>query len=157
MTGVQTCALPISKDKLWLELGSSGQIPLGNALYYVQYTKREVGFGFDLKLLDFQVGYYPGTMRPATYSSKVEFEGRTQTISMNEPLYHKGYAFYQSSYESDTDGTPKYSILSVNLDPGRSTKYLGSLMTVLGIISMFYFKPVYSGKNRWLKKKETEA
>ena len=82
-------SLDQSKDKLWLELGSSGQIPLGNALYYVQYTKREVGFGFDLKLLDFQVGYYPGTMRPATYSSKVEFEGRTQTISMNEPLYHK--------------------------------------------------------------------
>mgnify|MGYP003348934206 FL=1 len=93
-----------------------------------------------------------GTTRPKTYASDVEFEGQKFTISMNEPLHHKGYTFYQASYEADLDGTPKYSVLSVNLDPGRRIKYLGSLMTVLGIVSMFYFKPVYSGRSKWLKR-----
>jgi hypothetical protein len=145
-------AAPASANNLWLELGSSGQVPLGDALYYVQYAKREVGFGFDLKLTDFHIGYYEGTNKPMTYSSDVEFEGHKQTISMNEPLHHNGYTFYQSSYESDENGEPKFSVFSVNYDPGRWVKYLGSLMTVLGIVSMFYFKPVYSGKSKWLKK-----
>lgn len=145
-------------EHLWLELGSSGQVPVGDALYYVQYTKREVNFGFELKLKDFHIGYYEGTSKPSTYSSDVEFEGRAQTISMNEPLHHNGYTFYQSSYESDPEGNPRYSVLSVNLDPGRRIKYLGSLMIVLGIISMFYFKPVYSGRSKWLaSKKESKA
>jgi hypothetical protein len=143
----------LGSQSLWLELGTSGQIPMGDALYYVQYMKREVDFGFDLKLLDFHVGFYEGTSRPMSYQSDVEFQGKTQTISMNEPLHHNGYTFYQSSYEADQEGKPKYSVLSVNLDPGRKVKYLGSLMTVLGIISMFYFKPMYSGRSKWLTKK----
>jgi hypothetical protein len=146
--------LGFGKENLWLELGSSGQLPLGDALYYLQYTKREVDFGFELKLNDFHIGYDEGTTKPSSYASDVEFGGQKQTISMNEPLHHNGYTFYQSSYESDPDGTPKYSVLSVNLDPGRWVKYLGSLMIVLGIISMFYFKPIYSGRSKWLSKKE---
>lgn len=148
--------LGFGKENLWLELGTSGQVPLGDALYYVQYTKREVDFGFELKLRDFHIGYDEGTNKPASYASDVEFDGTKQTISMNEPLHHNGYTFYQSSYESDADGTPKYSVLSVNLDPGRRIKYLGSLMIVFGIISMFYFKPVYSGRSKWLASKEAK-
>jgi cytochrome c biogenesis protein ResB len=142
--------LQLGKENLWLELGSSGQVPMNDALYYVQYTKRAVDFGFDLKLTEFHIGYYEGTEKPMTYASDVEFQGKKQTISMNEPLHHNGYTFYQSSYETDQSGEPKFSVLSVNLDPGRRIKYLGSLMIVLGIISMFYFKPIYSGRSKWL-------
>ncbi|HEY8279924.1 MAG TPA: cytochrome c biogenesis protein ResB [Bdellovibrionota bacterium] len=142
------------KQKLWLELGSAGQVPMGDALYYVQYAQRQVDFGFDLKLKNFQVGFYEGTNKAMSYSSEVEYGAQAQTISMNEPLHHMGYTFYQSSYQADPDGTPRFSVFSVNLDPGRWVKYLGSLMTVLGIVSMFYFRPIYSGKSRWLKKKE---
>jgi hypothetical protein len=151
---VEVVELGFGKENLWLELGSSGQIPLGDALYYVQYTKKEVDFGFELKLHEFHIGYDEGTNKPASYASDVEFEGSKQTISMNEPLHHNGYTFYQSSYESDASGKPKFSVLSVNLDPGRRIKYLGSLMIVFGIISMFYFKPVYSGRSKWLGSKE---
>jgi hypothetical protein len=40
---------------------------------------------------------------------------------------------YQSSYELNP-GQPPASIFSVNQDPGRSIKYTGSLILVLGII-----------------------
>jgi hypothetical protein len=139
---------------LWLELGSAGQIPVGDSLYYIQYTKKQVELDFEVKLKDFKIGYYEGTTRPKTYSSEVEVQGAAHTIAMNEPLLHGGYRFYQASYEADENGVPQYSVLSVNLDPGRSAKYFGCFMMVLGIVSMFYFKPIYSGKHKLLKKQE---
>ncbi len=139
---------------LWLELGGAGQLPAGDVLYYIQYTKKQIDFGFDVKLKDFKIGYYEGTQRPMTYESEVEVVGANHLISMNAPLMYGGYRFYQASYEADENGKPVYSVLSVNLDPGRKAKYFGCLMMVLGIVSMFYFKPIYSGKHKLLKKSE---
>ena len=84
-------------------------------------------------------------MRAASYESDVKVikegvEGKKTTISMNEPLKYNGFTFYQSSFQQDEMGRPTMSILSVNHDPGRPWKYLGSLLIVLGIIHLFYFK-----------------
>lgn len=153
--GYQVVEVELGGQKLWLELGASGQISSGDSLYYVQYTRRQVDLGFELKLKNFEVGYYEGTKRAKSYSSEVEVEGKTHVISMNEPLHHGGFTFYQASYETDDDGKPVMSVLSVNYDPGRAVKYLGSLMIVLGIISMFYFRPKYSGSHKLLKKESS--
>ncbi|MCB0379326.1 MAG: cytochrome c biogenesis protein ResB, partial [Bdellovibrionales bacterium] len=101
--------------------------------------------GFQLKLEDFRVGRYQGTRRAASYESDVSIvdkdapEGKI-TISMNEPLKYKGFTFYQSSFQEDEMGRPTVSILSVNRDPGRPWKYVGSLLLVFGIIHLFWFK-----------------
>lgn len=58
---------------------------------------------------------------------------------MNEPLKHSGFTLYQTSYEPG-DPRPITSILSVNRDPGRGAKYLGSLLIVLGAIWLFAMK-----------------
>jgi hypothetical protein len=155
--GYQVVEVELAGQKLWLELGASGQVSAGSALYYVQFVRRQVDLGFDLKLDRFHVGYYEGTNRPKSYSSEVTVEGKPYTISMNEPLHHGGFTIYQSSYEMDPDGKPRLSVFSVNHDPGRGVKYLGSLMTVMGILSMFYFKPKYSGSNKLLRKKESQS
>lgn len=140
-------------EKLWLELGASGQIARGDSLYYLQYTKKEIDIGFELLLKKFVIGYYQGTTRPQSYSSLVQAGGGVDTeISMNHPLKQNDFTIYQSSYETDESGNPRYSVLSVNQDPGRWIKYSGALMIVLGIISMFYFKPKYSGDHKMLKK-----
>ena len=88
---------------------------------------------------------YQGTMRAASYESDVQVKqngvsGEKTTISMNEPLKYNGFTFYQSSFQQDDFGRPTMSILSVNRDPGRPWKYLGSLLIVLGAIHLFYFK-----------------
>jgi hypothetical protein len=140
--------------KLWLELGASGQITSGDSLYYMQFTRRQVDLKFEVELNRFEVGYYEGTNRPKSYSSLVTVEGKQHLISMNEPLKHGGYTFYQASYEMDDVGQPRLSVLSVNYDPGRFTKYFGSLMLCLGIVSMFYFRPIYSGNNSWLLRRK---
>lgn len=143
----------LNGERVWVELGSAAQVSAGNSLYYVQYTKKSVDIGFPLKLEKFKIGYYEGTSRPKSYSSLVSAGSIHQEISMNEPLKMNGFTFYQASYDMDQAGNPVASIFSVNYDPGRWIKYLGSLMIVLGILSMFYFKPIYSGKNKVLAKK----
>ena len=59
---------------------------------------------------------------------------------MNQPLKYNGYTFYQASFQENEKGEATASILSVNRDPGRWVKYLGSFLIVLGTIIMFYFK-----------------
>jgi cytochrome c biogenesis protein ResB len=59
---------------------------------------------------------------------------------MNEPLKHGGYTLYQASFQQGPTGEPIASILSVNYDPGRWIKYLGSLIICLGVIWLFYQK-----------------
>lgn len=108
--------------------------------YLLTWANRRIDLGFDLKLDHFDVTRYQGTMRAMAYKSIVETpEGATQEISMNEPLKYKGLTIYQSSFQEE-NGKPVASIFSVNHDPGRFWKYLGSLVMTVGIILLFYFK-----------------
>jgi hypothetical protein len=65
---------------------------------------------------------------------------------MNEPLEHHGFTVYQSSYEELPNG--KYaSVFSINRDPGRALKYLGSLILCFGIIAFTVMR------SRWYLKR----
>jgi energy-coupling factor transporter transmembrane protein EcfT len=153
----QAIEVELGREKIWLELGAYGQISAGDSIYYVQFTRKQADLGFDVKLDKFNIAFYEGTSKPKEFMSQVEVAGQKHQISMNHPLHHGGFTFYQASYDTDPDGTPRTSVLSVNYDPGRTTKYAGSLMIVLGIISMFYFKPIYSGNRKILMRKEDEV
>ncbi len=74
------------------------------------------------------------------YESEVQYDEQKALISMNEPLKYKGFYIYQASFEQSPTGAATASILSVNRDPGRIWKYLGSLVMCLGIVMLFYFK-----------------
>ena len=129
-----------------LGLNSNLRLYDDNEVYFVGYGNRRVNLNFGLTLKQFHVGRYQGTMRAASYESLVEVpsvEGgppREVLISMNEPLKHQGLTFYQSSFEQDETGEPTHSIFSVNHDPGRWWKYLGSTLVTLGTFLLFYRK-----------------
>jgi hypothetical protein len=135
----------------WLGLGDQAPIVAKGRLLRVQYTTRRVILPFALRLEHFQVGHDPGSQNPSSYSSLVNVVGAKSTdkpvlIQMNEPLKWGGYIFYQASYEPGMP-RPVTSILSVNYDPGRWMKYVGSLLIVFGSILLFAAK-----KMRGLKK-----
>ncbi|MFN7454612.1 MAG: cytochrome c biogenesis protein ResB [Pseudobdellovibrionaceae bacterium] len=122
----------------WVQLNDVIKFFTNQGVYFVSYASKRVDIGFDLKLDKFEVGRYQGTMRAASYSSLVSEKDGTQTlISMNEPLKRNGLTFYQASFTEASDGSPNASILSVNYDPGRWVKYLGSLILSLGVVWMF--------------------
>lgn len=123
----------------WLQLDDVLKLFTEKAVYVITYGHRRIDIGFDVRLKEFQIGRYPGTMRAAAYESRVEVPGLGEsTISMNEPLKHRGLTLYQASFQDGPDGTPVASVLSVNYDPGRWLKYLGSLIISIGVIVLFY-------------------
>ncbi|PIS09739.1 MAG: cytochrome c biogenesis protein [Bdellovibrio sp. CG10_big_fil_rev_8_21_14_0_10_47_8] len=140
-TPLTTSAVKISFQgkSHWIQLNDVLKLFTDNAVYLVTYGNRRLDLGFDLSLKKFEVGRYQGTMRASSYQSVVATPDGVETlISMNEPLKHQGYTFYQASFQDGPTGEPTASILSVNKDPGRPLKYLGSLILSLGIIWLFY-------------------
>lgn len=92
---------------------------------------------FTISLKDFVLERYPGSNSPSSFESLVTLSDQEKGVKkdfrifMNNVLKHRGYRFYQSSYDTDERGT----ILSVNNDPwGTIFTYLGYFFLFLGII-----------------------
>jgi hypothetical protein len=137
-----------SLDQDWKTLA----FPNG-ALYKIAYDVDRKPLGFDLKLDDFQRGFDPGTEQASRFMSKVRLTDATEgiknqahTIWMNNPLTHRGYTFYQSSYirvqdpRTGRETGQVQSVLQVGSNPGRTTIYSGCLLIILGAFLQFYMR-----------------
>lgn len=121
--------------------------------YRIAYDAERKPLGFELKMVDFQRGFDPGTEKASKFSSDVMLTDKAAGIrdqpvhiSMNEPLTHKGYTFYQSSFIREQDPRSMretgrvQSVLQVGLNPGRRVMYAGCLLVVLGAFVQFYMR-----------------
>ncbi len=133
----------------WIGSNSIARLYGDSEMYIVAYGNRRIPLNFKMTLKNFDVGRYQGTMRASSYESVVSVPGLGNDIkiSMNEPLHHAGFTFYQASFQEDETGKPVASIFSVNYDPGRWVKYLGSLLIVFGSIHLFYRRWKAARKN----------
>jgi len=117
--------------------------------YRMWIGPEETVLPFSLKLNDFVLTRYPGSNSPSSYESLVTLTDNEQGVNkdykifMNNVLKHRGYRFYQSSYDQDEKGT----VLSVNHDvTGTTLTYLGYFLLFLGIlISIFNPKSYFYG------------
>ena len=92
---------------------------------------------FKLTLSSFNIDYHEGTRAAADYESVFEVvdgkEVSSGRVSMNNIYTHRGYRFYQSSYDNDQRG----SILAMNADPwGIPVTYLGYALLFFSLIYM---------------------
>ncbi|MFP5519218.1 MAG: cytochrome c biogenesis protein ResB [Bdellovibrionia bacterium] len=141
-TPLSTAAVKVVYDgkEHWLLMNDMVKFFSDNAVYLVTYANRRIDLGFKVDLKKFEITRYQGTMRAMAYESVVSVPEISEAkISMNEPLKYKGLTFYQASFQEE-NGAPIASVLSVNNDPGRFWKYLGSLIMSIGIVLLFYFK-----------------
>lgn len=128
---------------LHLAQNSRRELEISGTVFHFMYGEKSMPAGFKLTLRDFVVTQYPGTDDPATFASDVTLKDDSRglvkeaNISMNKPLVHRGFHIYQSGY-SQPEGQPEISIFSVGKDPGVPAKYLGAIVMVSGIITMFY-------------------
>jgi cytochrome c-type biogenesis protein CcsB len=103
---------------------------------------------FSLRLREFIMRKYPGSMSPSSYESdvtlidKVNLVQEDHKIYMNHVLDYGGYLFFQSSYDRDEKGT----ILSVNHDPGKWPTYLGYALLVIGMFLNLFNPKSHFGK-----------
>ena len=98
---------------------------------YIDTNYEERNLPFAVSLNDFQLIYYPGTTNPMDFVSHIEIHEtpkNSQLSTLNSQLSMKkiqknhNYRFYQSSYDSDRQG----SVLSIYHDPyGITITYIG--------------------------------
>ena len=127
--------------------------PSPSGAYEIAYDTDRKDLGFELKLDDFEVGFDPGTEKASSFASQVRLTDEAMgikdkpiTISMNEPLTHRGWTFYQSSYErvegpADGGRVGQFkSVFQVGSDAGRGIKMLGCVLIVAGAFVQFYMR-----------------
>lgn len=118
------------------------KISHGGLDMYFSFGSKRLELPFALKLNDFIAEKFPGTEKVyKSYKSKVEIvEGNSSTpydIYMNHVLDHKGYRFFQASFDPDEKGT----ILSVNHDFwGTYITYAGYMLLYLGMMLILFTK-----------------
>ena len=121
------------------------KVSLAGLDFYLQFGSLAVELPFAIQLNDFIAEKYPGTEKSyASFMSKVRVEDTDPfeyDIYMNHVLDHKGYRFFQASFNPDEKGT----ILSVNHDWwGTNITYLGYILLYLSMIGIFFI-----GKTRF--------
>ncbi|HXK12548.1 MAG TPA: cytochrome c biogenesis protein ResB [Vicinamibacteria bacterium] len=136
----------------WVPWGESVRVAYLDQTASLAYRSPEAELPFKVTLLKFNNEPYPGSRMASTFESKVRVEdpeeGTFETlISMNHPLHHRGYIFFQSSF---VEGRPMMSIFSVARAPGLPLVYLGTTLIGVGIVWMFYVKP-------WLARRQAAA
>ncbi|MCD4757077.1 MAG: cytochrome c biogenesis protein CcsA [Arcobacteraceae bacterium] len=137
------------EEKVEKLVGQRGNVGLvrdlqfkNNVRVIVTYGSKPLTVPFAIRLNDFQLDRYPGSMSPSSYASEVtlidvendvKFDYR---IFMNSTLKYGGFQFFQSSYDPDETGT----VLSVNNDPGTIPTYLGYFLLALGLLMNMFDK-----------------
>jgi cytochrome c-type biogenesis protein CcsB len=122
--------------------GEPGMLNLDGVNVSVAYGSKEIAVPFQIKLKDFQLDRYPGSMSPASYASEVELMDKEKGVDMpyriymNHILDYRNFRFFQSSYDRDERGT----ILSVNHDPGTLPTYIGYFLLALGMFWALFSK-----------------
>jgi hypothetical protein len=145
--------------EIWLSRSESLEPPpprtvaFRDSVYQLGYDVDRKPLGFEIKLDDFDTGFEPGTEQSTHFESKVRLtdpsEGikdQPHLISMNHPLDHRGYTFYQSNYIRVRDPDTRQltgefqSVFQVASNPGRPIIYSGCVLVVLGTFLQFYMR-----------------
>jgi len=119
------------------------QVKIGGLDFAFKYGSKVLELPFSIKLNDFIADRYPGTQNSySSFASEVtlidEQEGSFDyRIYMNNILDHRGYRFFQASFDPDEKGT----ILSVNHDTlGTGLTYLGYFLLYFGLLAIIFAK-----------------
>lgn len=143
--------------------GEIEEFEVGGLEMALQYGPKLLKLPFEIKLNDFIAEKYPGTEKAySSYESKVtvidEEKGDFDYhIYMNHVLDHRGYRFFQASFDRDEKGT----VLSVNHDRwGTYITYAGYMLLYFGLMAILFvkntrFDDIRSRLNK-LKKKKAE-
>ena len=119
------------------------QIEIGGLEFNFKYGSKLLELPFEVKLNDFIAERYPGTEKSySSFESKVTVLDSEQDdfdfhIYMNNILNHRGYKFFQASFDPDEKGT----VLSVNHDYwGTWFTYFGYYLLYFGLMAILLSK-----------------
>jgi len=136
-----------NEEKIVKMLGGQGFTPkpttveLGGLELHFTYGSKLIELPFSITLNEFIAEKYPGTETAyKSFMSKVTVNDPDNTsfdydIFMNNILDHKGYRFFQASFDPDEKGT----ILSVNHDFwGTWITYIGYILLYISLMAIWF-------------------
>jgi cytochrome c-type biogenesis protein CcsB len=145
-TGLDAVKLEVELDGMKSELfvqghanleGEMTAVQMGGTRIACRFGSKNIHLPFVLRLEEFRIDRYPGSNSPSSFESDVVLIDVERNINelhniyMNNVLKHRGYRFYQSSYDQDEKGT----ILSVKRDfVGTFITYAGYLLLIVGML-----------------------
>ena len=124
------------------KIGEPQVIKVGKLEFTLAYGSKTYNLPFGIKLNDFIAKKYPGTEKSfSAFESDVTVNDASNKfdtkIYMNHVLDHKGYRFFQSSFDADQKGT----VLSVNHDFwGTWVTYVGYFLLFFSLMSIMFTK-----------------
>ena len=145
-SGLDVVKLEVELDGMKSELfvqgrsnveGSMTSVQMGSTNIACRFGSKDIQLPFALRLEEFRIDRYPGSNSPSSFESDVVLIDTERGINemhniyMNNVLKHRGYRFYQSSYDQDEMGT----VLSVKKDfAGTFITYVGYFLLALGML-----------------------
>lgn len=142
--GLKAVEIEASGSRFWVTTSQAMSLNRKEGRVIFILGRKSLKLPFEITLDQFKMDTDPGTNNPASYESFVTlFKGNEGSekhhVFMNNPMKKENFTFYQASYFQTQEG-PYGSVFSVNYDPGRPWKYLGSLLLVLGSIWHFVLR-----------------
>ncbi len=126
-------------------------IASGGKTYHFGLRLKRYPLPFTLKLVEFIKEEHPGTDTARSFQSTVAVDTagqwRETSITMNNPLRHKDYTFYQSSFSVDKFRNES-STLAVVKNSGRITPYVATFVTFAGLVIHFTMAAFQSRKKK---------
>lgn len=93
----------------------------------------EARLPFEVRLIDADIDFYPGTTTPMDFRSTIEADGRRLDVAMNRVANVGGWRFSLSAIGPDA------TRFAVNYDPwGIATTYAGYALLGIGFIGFFF-------------------
>ena len=121
---------------IFLGQSISQTVSVNNKDYTIILRRKRTYLPFSIELLDFKKILHPGTDIPKSYSSDINLiengAVRKILIQMNEPLRHKGYTFFQSSFIEGPNS--ETTVLAAVKNYGRLFPYISSIIMCIGLL-----------------------
>ena len=145
--GVYLTALPKEGEKAdllaWGLEAAPAKVEAGGEAWLFGLRKKQWPLPFFLELEEFRREMHPGTSMPKAFSSRVvrrdETGDQPVIISMNQPLRHRGYTVYQSSWgpQNAPPGTPLFSVFEVASNPADRWPLYACIIIAAGMVIHF--------------------
>lgn len=128
---------------------------------YAAFTPKLLQIPFGVKLEDFIVDRNEGSESVAMWTSKIRIDdavtsgSQERKVWMNHPTWYKGWKIAQASWNP---GDLQQSTLQVKREPAwvTATTWLGSLLVVIGIATIFYAPAITKRWRKWQKNQSKE-
>ncbi len=129
--------------QLWAGNNAPVTVEAGGKQWNLALRRHRWKLPFTLRLDHFKRELHPRTNMAREYSSQVtkieDGAEREIRITMNEPLRHRGYTFYQSSWgpQNGPAKGPFYSVFAVVRNPADQIPLYSCIITGIGLVLHF--------------------